>query len=114
MGLDLTIMPVRPLDGIGGMVLGYERLQFGRDSEFFDVLKDKVPVHPLPSGVKVGIYGDEGLRETRENPYGEEMVYAMAGEMGNFKHPETHQKNEAILAYIKALPENTPIILEWR
>ena len=129
MGLDLTLMPLRDARELAGTVLGYDRMQFDRQYAIFVQIADVdgksavpdegveaiVRTHPLPPAVKVGIYGDEGINTTRENPYGEEMVYALAKELGALRLPENAtQKNRAIMAYINALEGDTPVILEWR
>ena len=129
MGLDLTLMPLRDARELAGTVLGYDRMQFDRQYAIFAQIADVdgksavpdegveaiVRTHPLPPSVKVGIYGDEGIKTTRENPYGEEMVYALAKELGALRLPENAtQKNRAIMAYINALEKDTPVILEWR
>lgn len=129
MGLDLTLMPLKDERELAGSILGYDRLQFVRDYKIFAQIADVkgnsavpdkgveaiVQTHPLPPGVKVGIYGNLGIRNTRENPYGKEMVYTTAGEMRKIVLPEdVSPTNKAIMAYIKALRKDTPIILEWR
>ena len=91
MGLDLTLMPLKNARELAGHILGYNRFQFVRDYKIFAQIADVegksavpdegveaiVKTHPLPPGVKVGIYGDSGIRNTRKNPYEEEMVYAV-------------------------------------
>ncbi len=129
MGLDLTLIPLLDARELTGRVLGYTRLQFARDYKIFAQIADVegksavpdegikaiVQTHPLPPGVKVGIYGDSGIRNTRKNPYGEEMVYATAGEMRKLVLPQdVSPTNKAIMAYIRALQRDTPIVLEWR
>ena len=129
MGLDLTLMPLQDARELTGNVLGYNRLQFVRDYEIFAQIADVegksavpdigveaiVRTHPLPPRVKVGVYGDTGIRNTRKDPYGEEMVYATAGEMRKLVLPQSvSPTNKAIMAYVRALAKDTPIILEWR
>nr|MBI4156163.1 hypothetical protein [Candidatus Woesearchaeota archaeon] len=129
MGLDLTIIPLSHGRALSGSILGYDSLNFVRDYRIFAQIADVdgksaipegdieaiVCTYPLPPGVKVGIYGDNGIRHTRKNPYGEEMVYATAREMRKLSLPEdVSPSNKAIMAYIKALQRDTPIILEWR
>ena len=128
MGLDLTLMPLKDARELAEHVLGYNRFQFVRDYKIFAQIanvegKSAVPdegveaivkTHPLPPRVKVGIYGDYGIRYTRKNPYGEEIVYATAGEMRKIVLPEdVSPVNKAIMAYIKVLQRDTPIVLVW-
>lgn len=129
MRLDLTIMPLRNARELVGNILAYDRLSFDRDYRIFAQIADvnwksavpneglgaTVRTFPLPPSVQVEMYQDEGLITTRENSYGEEMVYATAREMKKVKLPEdASPKNRAILSYISALEKITPIILEWR
>ena len=54
-------------------------------------------------------------RKTRKNPWGGELVYTFSEEMGKIKLPDNvAPKNRAILAYLRELEPDTPIILEWR
>jgi len=130
MGLDLIIMPLSDRRALESTIaLGYDRLKFDRDHRVFGQIansdgKSAVPdsgvnvtvnPHPLPEGMEVWIYEDEGIEKTRKNPYGEEMVYAFAEELGKINLPEdTSQRNRAIMAYVSNLEKDTPIILEWR
>ncbi len=129
MGLDLTLMPLRDARALAGSIVGYDRLQFDRQYSVFAQIADVdgksavpdegieaiVRTYPLPPGVSVLIYEDEGINTTRRNPYEEEMVYALARELGALKLPENATpKNKAIMAYINALEKDTPIILEWK
>ncbi len=125
MGLDLTLMPLKDGRELSDHILGYNRLRFVRDYRVFAQIADVkgesvapdeaiVRTYPLPPKVKVGIYGDSGIKNTRKNPYGEEMVYTTAREMRKIVLPEdVSHVNKAIMAYIKALRSDTPIILEW-
>lgn len=129
MGLDLTLMPLGDARELAGQVLGYNRFQFIRDYKIFAQIADVngksvvpdegieaiVRTHPLPPGVEVRVYGASGIKNTRRNRYGEEMVYATAGKMRKIVLPEdVAPVNKAIMAYIKKLQKDTPIVLEWR
>ena len=128
MGLDLKLMPLKDARELSEDILGYNRLKFVRDYRIFAQIADVegksvvpdeaieaiVKTYPLPPKVKVIIYRDSGIRSTRKNPYGEEMVYATAREMRKIVLPEdVSHVNKAIMAYIKALQRDTPIVLEW-
>lgn len=131
MGLDLVIMPLRNRRKLDEKtVLCTESLRFDRDYSVFaqiaDIngrstvpekgIKPTVRTHPLPPNLFVELYEEDGTKKTRENPYGEEMVYSFAEEMSRINLPKdrTLSRNNAIMAYIRALPKDTPIILEWR
>ncbi len=138
MGLNLILMPLRDkrelaeAEFTGGLILGYDRLRFLRDYRIFAQITDVegksmvpdeisggveaiVQVQPLPPKVKIGIYGESGIRKTRKNPYGNEMVYTTAQEMRKLVLPQdVNPTNKAIMAYVRALQKDTPIILQWR
>jgi hypothetical protein len=128
MGYDLTLLPLRNARALSGDVLVYNRLRFAQDYRIFEQIADVdgksvvtyegveaiVKTHSLPPGVTVGIYTDSGIKNTRKNPYGDEMVYTTAGDMRKIVLPkDTAPLNKAIMAYVKALQKDTPIILEW-
>ena len=129
MGLDLTLLPLNNKIRLEGFVLCHDRLSFDRNYYTFAQIADLngksqvsedgieaiVRTFPLPPSVKVSTYEDEGIRTGRTNPYGEEMVYALAGDLRKIRLPDNaSEKNKAIMAYVGALEENTPIILEWQ
>jgi len=70
---------------------------------------------PIPPGFKVMVLGEEeGWKQEKETPYGDKLTYVLAEELAKIK-PEIWDTpwNKAVLAMIKALPEDFPIILWW-
>ena len=123
MGLDLTLLPLRGPHEMGEIsVLCYDRLIFDQDHEIFGQLidcgegnKPTIQVNPIPPQMWVEIYGDEGIERTREDNYGTELTFVYAQQLKKLKVSDgASSKNKAIKAFIDALPDDTPIILEWR
>jgi len=128
MGLDLELMAVRHEREFvaGETVYSYDNLNFDRDYTVFGQIADPngepivseqgVPIVvrtlPLPRGLKLRTFDGERARTTNKNPYGNEMVYALAKDMRKIKLPRNaSQRNRAIMAYIRNLPEETPVVL---
>lgn len=73
-----------------------------------------VPTQPLPKGMELWYCDDEGIRKNRKDHYGDELRFALAGDLKNLKWPtKMSSTNKAIRAFLKALPEDTPVILYW-
>ncbi len=121
-------MPLNDVRQLNGEVYPKDELYFDRDYRILaqianiegesempeEGLEAVVKTWPLPPSVQVYINIDDKFQLTRENPYGNEMVYATAIEMKKIKAPQdVSPHNKAILAYLKALEDNIPIILEW-
>lgn len=116
MGLDLTLCPYDWSDGFGDNVwwLTYTRIGLrGGARAFAEQLEaSQLPVHLLPPGAQVEWYGDEGLKKTREDPYGEPLTFMRAGDLVKLEMPPS-KRWAAAWAYLKALPPETPILLWW-
>lgn len=126
MGTDLDLLPVPARHqhefAKGGSVTGYDRLSLERDHEVFGQITGcprgensvTIPVHPLPPGVDVWTYHDEGIEKSREDRYGVELTFAYAKDLKKLHMPDTKPSMDlAIKAFIDALPDETPIILYW-
>ena len=126
MSTDLTIFPLKRGPRALGedSVLVVNRLDFDQDYRIFGQLietgyEDKdVPENPtiiplpLPPQLWVEIYGEEGIRRARGNPFGGQLVFVYAQQMKRLVIPEnTSPWNKAIKAFIDALPDEIPIIL---
>lgn len=126
MGFDLTILPLRNLRELTGqMTLCYNRLAFDRDYRIFGQISkmdyEDIPEkpilnpRPIPAQLFAWLYEDEGIDRTREDKYGEELTFLYAEEMKRLNIPENASPmNKAIKAFIDTLPNDTPIILQWR
>ena len=132
MSLELVLLPLRGPEEVGSRsVLCYERLRFDQDYRIFGQLTDMsshcgsgvddipakptIRVNPLPPQMWVETYGEEGIKRTREDPYGDELTFVYAQQLKKLKLPrDSSPKNRALKAFVDALPGDTPIILEWR
>ncbi|MEK7195181.1 MAG: hypothetical protein AAB655_00630 [Patescibacteria group bacterium] len=76
---------------------------------------DDVPVYPLPEQLQIRV-AQYNSPATRSDRYGKELTYTHAGELGRLPDPEpeeTTKFNRAILAFVRALPPNLPVVLYW-
>jgi hypothetical protein len=132
MGLDLTLVPIRSHKGMGGSAwwLGYDRLALDRDGLGHMIGgtddDESTPVRTkfLPKNVKFDWYGDNGCKQTKNDSYGTPLEYALAGDlaesmgsyiMANMDDDERKFSpwNHAVIAFIDALPKDTPVVLYW-
>ncbi len=132
MSLDLTLLPMREPQKLSETsVLCYDRLAFDQDYRIFGQLidlsyrrqgeQDDIPasptikVTPIPPQMWVEIYEDGGVERTREDMYDNGLTFVYAEQLKKLKIPDNSSpKNKAIKTFIDALPDNTPIILQWR
>jgi len=132
MSLELVLLPLRGPEEIGKRTAHcYERLRFDQDYRIFGQLtnlssyredersdipaKPTIKVNPLPPQMWAETYEDEGTKRTREDPYGEELTFVYAQQLKKLRLPSNASlKNKAIKAFVDALPDNIPIILDWR
>ena len=108
MGLDLTLLPARfrMLDGFHG----YDRLGMHRDPELFDQI---LALPSLELHRPLDWYGDEGIESLAADPYGNVLRFCQAGDLGRTAPAFRSTWNEAVLAFIRALPPETEIVLWW-
>ncbi len=128
MGMDLTLCPHgfwypgQPLDE-NRMFLTTFRAPFDRDYDIFAQVADifdqgsEIVVcepKPLPSGWKFEWYGDEGIEERTTTPYGDDLTFVFAKELAPIKEPQaTSAQNKAIIAMVRTLHPDHPIVLWW-
>ena len=85
-----------------------DELNFLCDGE----VKVSVKTEPIPSHLWVQIYGDERLQRTRETNQGTVLKFAYAQAFKKMRVPEnSHWQTKAVMAYIKALPNDIPILV---
>lgn len=123
MGIDLTLCPFRHHPGPWTWHLAYDRMSLHRDYQIFGQIdknmgraeKIKVVCDPqrLPPGVRFTWYGDEGIKDETENPYGDTLTYVEAFELAKVKVDNTSDYNKAVFTMIRALEPRTPIVLWW-
>lgn len=124
MGMDLTLCPEKYGARLWhGSHLAYTRIDLGRNYELFgqidskmgrdETIKQVCTPQRLPPNVEFMWYGDEGIKATRTDPYGDLLTYVEAGELAKVDVPKGDPWNQAVFAMMKALPENTPVVLWW-
>jgi len=127
MGLDITLNIVRiyhksDLENKTWWLL-FDRISFDRDYDLFGLIGDcggysnQKPVlklNKIPNKVKVTQYKDEGCKDSKENPYGEELVWCWSNEFKNISLKKiTNDYNKSLIKFIASL-KNQIIVIEWR
>ena len=124
MGLDLTVCPIKygERDSFDWW-LGHERLGFEREYDLFEQIESRgrqepdEPIEkvcnpqPIPPHIKFEWYGDEGIEDRKENPYGEPLTFVRAFEF--LKVQAKNPWNKCVVDFLKSLPPQTPIVLWW-
>jgi len=94
-----------------GRILGYERLSLShQDYELFDRIRaEATPI----DGVLLS-YEDEGIKDRSDDPYGTQLTFLTAHRLAkHFEGVEMEAWDAAVLAFVKALPPSTRIVLWW-
>lgn len=116
MGVDLKVMASHFRERRGEL-LPTATLRFDRDAALFAQLApDASPclVRPLPEGMTVGAYEDEGLRYTVADRFGNRLTYTTPADLAGLVAPaDLAPWNRAILAFLLALPPESRIVLFW-
>ena len=116
MGIDLQALAsnFRERDG---EFLATAGLRFDRDLRLFAQLDPHASpclVHPLPKGLKIGHYGDQGLKFDDVDRYNKLLTYTTSTDLRRLKLPgDLTPWNQAILAFLLALPPDARLILYW-
>lgn len=97
--------------GFKGPILCFERHRLDwQDYEAFDRIKDEAV--PLTDGVQW--YGDEGLEAIKEDHYGVPLTFMPAHSIArHLSAAPLRGFDAATLAYLKALPPETRVVLWW-
>jgi hypothetical protein len=120
MSISLTIIPVVKYydDGLNEKVaFDHIKLRFVQDYRIFEQIAyftvgngPFIPTQPLPKNTTVLI----NCQKHKKDKYETELAIALASDMKEINWPkEMDPFNEAIKAYIDALPAETPIVLYW-
>jgi hypothetical protein len=116
MGLDLTALASHFRERRGEL-LPTATLRFDRDSGLFAQLElDSRPslVRPLPEGLRVGCYEDEGLRYTDVDSLGNRLTWTTSDHLRSLVITDDLAPwNRAILSFLLALPSDLRIVLFW-
>jgi hypothetical protein len=71
-------------------------------------------VRPLPEGLRVGCYEDDGLRFVDADRYGEPLTFTTPAALHPLLDAEHASPwNRAVLAFLTSLPGETRIVLYW-
>jgi hypothetical protein len=71
-------------------------------------------VHPLPEGLKIGCYQEEGLIYTATDRSGQPLTFTTPADLARLRVPDDIDPwNRAVLAFLAALPPDTRIVLYW-
>ena len=116
MGIDLKLLASN-LRERRGELLSTATLRLDRDARLLSLLsKDADPclVQPLPAGLKVGHYEDDGLRFDDKDRYGNPLTFTTPEQVGAIRTlDELSDWNRAVLAFLFALPPDARIVLYW-
>jgi hypothetical protein len=92
-------------------------VRFERDIGLFAQLtRDAVPclVRPLPQGMKVGCYDDDGLHFVDADRQGEPLTFATPADLRRLHVAhDIDGWNTAVLAFLRALPTESRVVLYW-
>jgi hypothetical protein len=117
MGIDLEVLASHFRER-RGEILPTARLRFDRDGRLFAQLdRQATPalVRPLPEGLRVGIYEDQGLNFKDTDRYGNPLTFTTSADFRGLRIPEDELApwNRAIVAFLLALPPDFKIVLYW-
>lgn len=124
MSLNLIILPMKSAGELSQKWADcYDSLQCTADYALFGQIVDltqyvehrpSITPHPLPSELWINYYDDQDQAPTRNDKYGNELTFVYAEQLKTLKVDETTPAwNKAIVAFVQALPNDTPIILMW-
>jgi hypothetical protein len=69
-------------------------------------------VHPLPSGLKIGHYEDQGLRYDDVDRYGKPLTFTTSADLRRLRLPDDLAPwNLAVLAFLLAMPPDVRLVL---
>jgi hypothetical protein len=116
MGVDLKVFASHFREHRGEF-LATATLRLDRDAGLLSQLaSDAKPclVHPLPEGLKVGHYEEDGLRYEETDRHGDPLTFTTPAELQHLRVPdEISPWNQAVLAFLLALPPGARVILYW-
>jgi hypothetical protein len=116
MGVDLKVLASHFRERRGEF-LTTASMRLDRDPRLLAQLAadaDPCLVHPLPGGLKVGHYEDEGLRFDDVDRYGKPLTFTTPDTLRRLRVPdELSDWNWAVLSFLLALPTDARVILYW-
>jgi hypothetical protein len=116
MGIDLEVMASHFRERRGEF-LPTATLRLDRDPRLLGQLDPQASpclVYPLPAGLKVGRYEDQGLIQTATDRYGKPLTFTTSADIRQLRVPDDVSPwNRAVLAFLLTLPPDTRIVLYW-
>jgi hypothetical protein len=116
MGIDLKVLASHFRER-QSEVLSTAMIQFERDDRLRSLfLREANPciIEPLPAGLKVGHYEDEGLRFDDKDRYGHALTFTTPEKLKAESLLENQTEwNQATLKFLRALPRGSRIVLYW-
>ena len=118
MGLDLTVLPLRGHNQLTEkQIYCFDTLCFINDGLPEQIQEEiragNLSAQPLLPGTWAYISGENGYRRHRKDRLGGELTYVLAGQFRNYKPTVLNHRNGAVLAYLRKLSPDTPVILYW-
>jgi hypothetical protein len=116
MGIDLKVLASHFREHRGEF-LATATLRFDRATGLFAQLAPEAEpylVQPLPAGLKVGHYEDEGLRWDEVDRQARPLTFTTPAVLRRLWLPDDLAPwNRAVLAFLLALPPHARIVLYW-
>ncbi len=116
MGIDLKVLASHFRER-REEVLATATLRLDRDPRLLSQLAvnaEPCLVRPMPAGLKVGHYEDEGLRFSEQDRYGHPLTFTTPAALQSLRIPDDLSPwNHAVLSFLLALPPDTRVILYW-
>lgn len=116
MGIDLKVLATHFREHRGEF-LATATLRLERDSGLLAQLAiDAVPslAQPMPKGLKVGHYEDDGVKFDEVDRYGNPLTFTTPEALRSLPiPPDLSPWNQAVLAFLLTLPPETRIVLYW-
>lgn len=111
MGIDLNLIP-RHFESETS-IFEFNRLTMDRNYSLFDLIRPHE--HPLPLGMALTKYQDEGIETVEENPYGDRITWVPASIFRKIAKnmPETSEWNKAVIQFMASLDPSKMIVLWW-
>ncbi|OAI41700.1 hypothetical protein AYO40_02590 [Planctomycetaceae bacterium SCGC AG-212-D15] len=116
MGIDLQVLATNFRERRGEF-LATATLRFDRDSRLLSQLDSGATpclVRPVPDGLRVGHYEDEGLVFSTTDRYGKPLTFTTPADLARLAVPDDVVPwNRAVLAFLLGLPPDTRLVLYW-
>lgn len=110
MGIDLVLIPQRQPFGSWA---GDDRLMLRRNEDLFEAIR-AVPSRLVTGSAHFTPATHKGREVDCTDCYGQPLRYVFADDLAKIQEPEVLDGyTRACLAFVRALPDETPIVLWW-